>query len=421
MTDLRPLSSCGLAKPMAKTADLCPPVYYAGCLDSDPYFCLKQCDRVIAGELRRRGVHVRELQDDLPKGNLFRKINRNVLYPALVAKVTRKQRSEIRNQPSSDLRPLTSSLPPVFHIGSQCYSNLIPAVIRRQRSDVSGQQGFDLRLPSSDLRSPVSITVHDVAEFDYPEGYTPSQFRRWKKRIDFIKDADLIFTVSEFTRQELVQKAGVPAEKIRVNYNGVDPEFRGLNESEIPVGLRNALGSGFKVLAVGADLYRKNLPTLLKSVEELGRRGVKVTLVKTGDPIPKNLTPKTENLNLINLGHVPKAELIALYNLCDVLTFPSLYEGFGMPVVEAQRCGLPCVISNTSSLPEVGGDGALYHDPLDVEGLAGQLQRIYKDQNVRNDLREKGFKNAERFSWERHVDVLIEGVASFNVDWISFK
>ena len=109
-----------------------------------------------------------------------------------------------------------------------------------------------------------------------------------------------------------------------------------------------------------------------------------------------------------NLGFLHEDRLTALYNLCDVLAFPSLYEGFGMPVAEAQACGLPCVISNASSLPEIGGEGALYHDPLDAQALADQLQRVYEDKELRASLRAKGFANAQRFDWDRHVDTLMQ-------------
>ena len=247
---------------------------------------------------------------------------------------------------------------------------------------------------------------------------------RWHQRIGHIKNADFIFTISEFTKQELINKAGIPSDRIVVNHNGVDPAFRVLDESEVLKGME-LLGTGnwglgkgesttsanlrgrFKVLVTGSNIYRKNLPTGLRAVEELARRGVPVTLVKTGDPVPQNLVPSAQCLKVINLGFVSKIELVHLYNLCDVFAFPSLYEGFGLPVVEAQKCGLPCVISNAASLPEVGGDGALYHDPEDVEQLADQLQRIYEDKALREDLRFQGFKNAERFSWDKHVEVLI--------------
>ncbi|WP_136059756.1 glycosyltransferase family 4 protein [Pontiella sulfatireligans] len=401
-----------------------PKIFFAGCLDADPYFCLKQCDRTIVSELGSWGVKVRELHKELPPGKVFRKINRKVLYPALVAKATK---SCVLNR-IDDYALRNTHYSSLLHISSQCYANLIP------KSSI-----------------PTTITVHDVAEFDYPEGYTSAQLRRWETRIEQLKNAELVFTVSDFTRQELIKKTDVSAEKIIVNPNGIDCGFRVLDESEIlnlsrnPLGTRHkvvgtrakelvngALETRFLVLAAGSNIYRKNLPTLFKAVEELGRRGVPVTLVKAGEPIGQKSASGSESatarrddggqrterrglktvlhgVEIINLGFVSQTELNTLYNLCDVLAFPSFYEGFGMPVVEAQLCGLPCVVSNASSLPEVGGDGALYHDPADADALADQLERVYKDRRLRGELQEKGFSNAERFSWGKHVDILLKG------------
>lgn len=349
-------------------------LFFCGCLDSDPYMSLKHCDRIICAELINRGVKTERLDRHVPQTQALRKLSRKVLYPAVVRRETSRQSDAI------------------LHIGSQCYANLIPF-----------------------SKSPVTATCHDLAEHYFPQDLSAVQMHRWKQRIARLKKADLIFSVSQHTKNDLINLLNISAEKIIVNYNGIDPVFQ--RSSGKPVkycqDIVQLKPDHFLVLTPGADIYRKNLDTLLKATAVLRQRGVPVVIIKTGDAFAIRHSRLIKDMGLshyiIERGYVCAQELNELYNLCDVLSFPSLYEGFGLPVVEAQRCGLPCVTSNAASLPEVGGDAALYHDPLDAEELSRQLQRVYEDAVLRNDLRKKGFKNSERFSWEKHVDTLLQG------------
>ena len=358
---------------------------YAGCLDSDPYHSLKSYDRIIIEGFRERGIQVRELHKELSKGQILRKLNRNLLYPWLVK--------------ASLLKPKTSNLKPlILHIGSQCYAHLIPMAQSLK--------------PNAQCLT--SITVHGLHEHFSPYDLTKVQLRRWYSRCSHLKQADLIFAVSNHVKTNLVELFNVEPEKIVVNYEGIsDVYLHAPTEFDVPWfrKIQESKRDHFLILSVGTNLRVKNMESLLRAVQLLKQQGVPVKLVKAGENLSSTHKGLSTRLGIddeiIDLGFLNEQELNVLYRQCHVLSFPSRYEGFGLPVLEAQKCGLPCVISNAASLPEVGGSAALNHDPKDVEQLADQLQQVYEDQPLRDDLSVKGFANAQRFSWGQHVDTLI--------------
>jgi glycosyltransferase involved in cell wall biosynthesis len=167
------------------------------------------------------------------------------------------------------------------------------------------------------------------------------------------------------------------------------------------------------IVNIGHNSHRKNLPTLLQAMACLKReRALPVKLAKVGGNLRADgYGPLIDELGLtddvVELGSLTPNQVAQVCSLGHVLSFPSIYEGFGRPTIEAQACGLPCVLGNSSCMAEIGGAGALYHVALSPEDLAKQLELALTDQKVRDELIAKGFVNVERFTWEAHVQSLV--------------
>jgi glycosyltransferase involved in cell wall biosynthesis len=184
--------------------------------------------------------------------------------------------------------------------------------------------------------------------------------------------------------------------------------YRPLDEAEIYPALKRHHIEFPYILYVGSIEPRKNLPRLLVAYAHLRRRGSTRWRLVVAGPRKWKSGPVYDAVARLELaehvhfaGFVPEADLPALYNGADLFAFPSLYEGFGLPVLEAMACGTPVVTANTSSLPEVAGAAALLVDPSDVEEIAGALRRVLEDPALARDLRERGLARAAQFSWER--------------------
>jgi glycosyltransferase involved in cell wall biosynthesis len=263
---------------------------------------------------------------------------------------------------------------------------------------------------------PVVVSVHDILPYMLKGTAQQDVFRHPLDRLfdalamKGLQRAGLIIANSAFTRRCLVEKLGIRADKIRVVYLGVDRQrFR-----PVPVlkdlRARYALeGAGPYVLYVGAELPRKNLPVLLAAMARVKENLPAVKLIKVGGPeyLPRHrrLLDLIEALGLPEnvrfTGHVPPADLVQLYCLADVFVLPSLYEGFGLPVLEAMACGAPVVCSTAAAPTEVAGDVALMVDPGDVDGWATAIERVIRDRQLRQELSYKGLERAQQFSWAR--------------------
>jgi glycosyltransferase involved in cell wall biosynthesis len=256
---------------------------------------------------------------------------------------------------------------------------------------------------------PYVVTIHDMSLFKHGEMHTRKSLWTVRSLLPLVaRRADAIIAVSEVARRDILTVLGVPAQKVRVIHEAAGEEYRVIDQ---PRELQRVSGTyGLQdpyILSVGTIEPRKNLQRLLAAFARLRRAGRRERLLLVGQLGWKyrGFLREIERLGLQNsvriLGYVPDADMPAIYNLAQVLVFPSLYEGFGLPIVEAMACGTPVLTSDCSSMPEVAGEAAVLVDPRSQESLEEGLQRILCDAPLREQLRGAGLKRAGQFSWSR--------------------
>lgn len=284
----------------------------------------------------------------------------------------------------------------------------LPRLAARLRADVLLSPYFAAPVRST---VPVVVTVHDLIPLLLPEYRGDWRMQLYLRLVSAgARRARLILADSACTRADVVRVLGIPAERVRVVPLAVDARFRPLPEVVVrAVARRYGLPDRF-LLNIGGFDARKNLPRLVEAFAELRRRGYPGGLAIAGRPpsAPSALFPDVAGLvRRLGLegavhfpGLVPDADKIALYGACEVMVYPSRYEGFGLPPLEAMACGAPVVAANSSSLPEVVGDAGLTVDPLDVGALAGAIERVVNEPALRADLSRRGLAHAAAFTWE---------------------
>jgi len=261
------------------------------------------------------------------------------------------------------------------------------------------------------------VTVHDLGYLYYPEAHTLSQnlYLRWSTRYN-ARTAARALADSEATRRDLIRHYGILPEKIVVVYPGRDENLAPVTDPALLAATRTRYGiPGPYLLYVGTLHPRKNLVRLIQAFASLLQSSIPNTqypisnlqLVLAGqkgwlyDEILTQVRRSGLADRVVLTGYVPDADLPALLSGALAFVFPSLYEGFGLPVLEAMACGTPVVCSGVSSLPEVAGDAALLVDPLDTEAWAAALRQIAADEGLRRELAERGFRQVQKFSWRR--------------------
>jgi glycosyltransferase involved in cell wall biosynthesis len=250
------------------------------------------------------------------------------------------------------------------------------------------------------LNIPSIVTIHDICYAAEPQWYPyPAGFLRqaWYRRS--AAGADAILTVSEFSRREIVRVYRVPADKVYTIYHGVDRQrFFPMNSQEPIRKVLERYGLPPEFLLFVGDVHpRRNLERVIEAV-----RQVKVQLVVVGRVLDS--TAPAEHPDVRFLGYVPETDLAALYNAAQALVYPSFYEGFGFPIVEAMACGCPVIVSRGTACEETAGEAGLRVDPASVESIAEAIGGVLQNPDVARRAAEGGLKRARQFDWRKTAE-----------------
>lgn len=262
------------------------------------------------------------------------------------------------------------------------------------------------------------VTVHDLTPIVFPKHF-PAGVKgniKWQVQRANLKNVDGILTDSTASKKDIEHITGIKQNKISVAYLAADSEFHKIkNEDSQLKHIRNKykLPEEF-ILYVGDATWNKNLPRLLDAVKKIDIPIVMVGKALTNPNIDKNnvwnkdlvlVQNKAKEDNRIHLlGFVPTEDLVVLYNLATVFVYPSVYEGFGLPILEAMQSGCPVIISHESCMPEVGGDATEYFDGYNIESLIDTLKKVVNSKELRHTMSLKGIEQAKKFSWEKTAD-----------------
>lgn len=280
---------------------------------------------------------------------------------------------------------------------------------------------FFLTLPLY-KRYPTVVTVHDLIPLVFPKHF-PVGFKgrlKWEIQKWSLQNASAIIADSESSKNDIIKFTGINKERIHVIYLAARKEFKKTNRKSKKVEeMRKKYNlPGEFVLYVGDIIWSKNIPTLIKAIKK-----VKIPLVMVGKQTTAkdfdryNLWNKDLVLfaklvegdkNILRLGFIPNEDLVAIFNLATVFVMPSIYEGFGLPILEAMSCGCPVVTTREGSLSEVAGEGAYYVDPYDINSIADGIVAVYFNKSIQNKLSEEGLEQIKKFSWRKTAEKTLD-------------
>jgi alpha-1,3-rhamnosyl/mannosyltransferase len=267
------------------------------------------------------------------------------------------------------------------------------------------------------LNAKNAITIHDVMQIVCPELVFPNPIIRaivqpfWSTAIrSAIRRADRILAVSQYSADDTLRVNPSCGSRLRVTLNGKSPSFRPMPKADAEQLSASIVPPGRRFfLAVGGGYPNKNHVTAVSGFAKAfpSSQDIGLLVIQRRRTLPKELRRVLGRLRFDSRIQVRRDvrndELVALYNRAEALVFPSLYEGFGLPVLEAMACGCPVICSNATSLPEVAGKAALFVEPRDEEAIAEAMRRIVEDDNIRRSLAQQGVQRAALFDWRKTV------------------
>jgi glycosyltransferase involved in cell wall biosynthesis len=253
------------------------------------------------------------------------------------------------------------------------------------------------------------LTVHDLTYLKYPEYFSDRNLNEHGYRQELprgLKRADVVIAVSQQTAEDLIDLMKVPVEKVRVIYEGVAPRFFKHVESKKAMAIRERYGltQPYLVFLVGTPEPRKNLKNTIAAARKASPN---LTLVLIGpqNPIKSLLNGDFRNIKFTDI--VPGNHLPALLSGAKISLYPSLYEGFGLPVLESMACGVPVIASTQGALPEIAGGAAILVEPKDVDCIAGAISELLHNDALQNHLKAAGKNRAAEFTWQKAAEATL--------------
>lgn len=295
------------------------------------------------------------------------------------------------------------------------FDAVVPGLLRKHKADLFLSPDGYLSLRTSVPQVPV---MHDLNFEHHPDDLPPAYRRFYRKFFPrFARKATRIVTVSGFSKQDIMDRYGVPAEKIDVVHNGVGTVFGPATDEE-KVAARRKLTNGHPyVICVGSLHPRKNIARLLQAFDRVAAGQPDLRLVIVGEDFwwDQRMKEAWKGLahadRVVFTGRLGQHDLRKALGGAMALAYVSYFEGFGIPVAEAMRCGVPVLAAKATSLPEVAGEAALYCDPFDVDDIANGLRTLANDPGLRDRLAREGLVRSERYTWDASARGLWESIA----------